>query len=113
MRILKALFNLGLSIIQTLFAGLVLSKMWGWFITPKFVNAPKLDYLDAVGVSMVVNFFFVGLLVAITMAQYEGVKRSAKAMMNITDKSIIVKLFMIVVVYPLSLLGAFIWHHFI
>jgi len=105
--VLKFLFNIALGILQALFGGFVLSKMWAWFIVPKFAGAPNLSYLDSVGVSMTVNFLLLGLYMSSAMGEKETEGVDA------WTKGIIKSAIMIILVYPLTLLAAYVWHQFI
>lgn len=44
-----------------LFLGKVLADLWRWFILPIFAGAPQITYLQAVGLTLVVGFFKIGL----------------------------------------------------
>lgn len=48
-----------LMILNSIFGGIVLSIIWGWFIIPVF-HTVSMNYLQAIGVSFVVSFFFKG-----------------------------------------------------
>lgn len=102
----KIMFNFAFSIAQALFGGYVLSRLWAWFITPKFTGAPALNYLDCVGVMIVVSFFLMGLSVSIASV-------SSKKDEDVLTMSIVRSLATIVILYPLALLSGYIWHQFI
>lgn len=103
--LLKFLFNVGFGIVQALFRGYVLSRLWEWFITPKFTSAPHLGYLDCVGLMIVVGFFTSGLTMSMA--------RMGEKEEDPLGVSIVKSLVMTLVVYPLTLLSAYIWHQFI
>lgn len=103
--ILKFLFNIAFGIVQTLFGGFVLSKLWAWFINPSFPGAPRLDYLHCVGLMFVVGFFTSGVVMALGKV---GDKDE-----DVMATGILKSLVMILLVYPVTLLSAYIWHQFI
>lgn len=98
------LFLVGLGIITSLFGGFVLACMWQWFIVPVFTSAPHLDYLHAVGLSYVSSFPFV-----FTNAKLMQSTENQEGGWTAPFSSTLVLLLM----YSLMLLGAFIWHQFI
>lgn len=49
-----------MSIPVSLLGGVVLADLWRWFIEPVF-DVPSLNYMQAVGLSLVVGFFHIGL----------------------------------------------------
>lgn len=102
----KIMFNFAFGIVQALFGGLVLSKLWAWFITPKFSSAPHLNYLDCVGLMITVGFFLSGM----TMAIASGTSKKDEDALSM---GIVKSLVMILIVYPLTLLSAYVWHQFI
>lgn len=105
--VLKFLFIIGLSVAQSLAGGLVLSKFWAWFITSKFGDVRSMNYLDCVGLMIVVGFFQAISAVA-------NIKVDEKKSDTSTGTTIIVKqLAVIFILYPLMLLSGFIWHQFI
>lgn len=108
-KLLKILFNLVFSIVQAMVGGVVLSKFWAWFINPKFTSAPTLNYLDCVGVMLVVGFLLLDLRVSV--AQVDA-RLKPKDEDDVT-LSIIRNVAMIFVVYPIMLLVGFIWRQFI
>lgn len=108
-KLLKILFNLLFSVVQSMVGGFVLSKFWAWFINPKFTSAPILNYLDCVGVMLVVGFLLSGL--GMSVAQVDA-RLKSKDEDDIT-LSIVRNLAMILIVYPITLLVGFIWHQFI
>lgn len=38
----------------------VFTQLWGWFILPLFTTAPALTYIQAIGLSLVLTFYFSG-----------------------------------------------------
>jgi hypothetical protein len=105
--VLKFLFIIGLSVAQSLAGGFVLSRFWTWFINPKFTSAPLLNYLDCVGLMIIIGFFQ-------AISAVSNVKVDEKKSDTSTGTTIIVKqLAVILVLYPLMLLSGFIWHQFI
>lgn len=105
--VVKVLVQVGLAIVSSLFAGLVLSKMWGWFIVPKFAGAPALDYLSAVGVNITIGFFFSSLYWDLHMSQAKEKDEDSLAV------AIVKSLVKIVIFYPLVLLVGWVWHQFL
>lgn len=112
MSVLKFLFSVVFSIIQSMVGGFVLSKFWEWFINPKFTSAPVLNYLDCIGVMMVANLLLTSVLMAVgqveTLVQDQGKEKK-----DTLTVAIVRSLAMILIVYPLALLIGFTWHQFI
>lgn len=97
---LKIVFNIGFGVVKTLFAGLILSKMWMWFIVSRFAGVPTLDFAGGVGLMLFVSFFNVGKAVTEILAG-EGV-----AKVDVIYKNVV----LICVGYPLVFLMAYLWH---
>lgn len=110
--LLKFLFMMGFGVVQTLTGGFVLSKLWGWFITAAFSGAPGLTYMKAVGLIFTINFLLMGL----SMKDWDKDWNKKPTISDEPDwmtKSIIKSLVMVLLVYPLTLLSAYVWHQFI
>lgn len=108
-KLLRLLFKLALGVVSSLEAGFVLSKTWAWFIVPKFPGTPALNYLDCIGVSIVVNTFVLGLY----MNTLFGQPQDDIGDVDIIDDGVVKSIITIVVVYPILLLSAYVWHQFI
>lgn len=110
----KFLFLLGFNVLYVLEAGFVLSKLWLWFIVPKFASVPMLSYLDATGVMLVVYFFLIDVEVKIASAAMNI--ETTKSILNgtkplsTTITSISYNVVMMALVYPAALLFAYVWH---
>lgn len=103
---MKALFNLLLKIGSTLFGGYVFAQLWNWFLVRKFPSLPTLNFLDGVGLLIVFSFPLFGIF-------WDGVVSDAKKGKNDKDASTITavaSLIKLVVIYPLMLLVAYLWH---
>jgi hypothetical protein len=102
---MKTLFGLLLSIPKALIAGFIFSRVWNWFIATKFA-VPSLNYLDAVGVSIVIGY----ALLPLTLQ--DVVKDVKKAHPTIDDSTwgIIISVMMMVFIYPLAFGIAYLWH---
>lgn len=59
-KLIGFLVLIAVSIPVTLLSGLVLSDLWDWFILPVF-TVPPITFMQAVGLSLVVAFFKLGL----------------------------------------------------
>lgn len=113
---LKLMFTVAFGILQTLMGGLVLSKLWGWFISSrfdeygvsKFGGVRPLSYLDCVGLMIVINFCILSTTITSSMNRIMD-KEKLKEEDTLTN-AIAKSLAMIVIVYPLALLSGYIWH---
>ena len=110
---LKLVFNILFGIGQALFGALVLSKLWTWFIEPRFPGLPHMTTLNCVGLMIVVGFFSLNNTFASLKASDVSSKGKGADDHDFLSFGIIKSVTMIVVVYPLMLLTAFIWHQFI
>ncbi len=105
--VLKYLFGLAVGIASTLFGGFVLSKFWAWFINPKFASAPRLGYLDCVGLMLFVAFFTMNL------SEASGPAKEGEGEDDFVDDSLRKSATMIFCGYPVLLLSGYVWHYFI
>lgn len=105
---MKTFFNFLLSIAVSLFGGFILTKMWGWFIAPKF-GLPQIGIVEAVGISTVVNFVLIG--VHLSNAYAEARKKHDD--IDNDTYNLIKTIVTGAIVYPFCLLGAYIWHLFL
>jgi len=105
---MKSFFNILLSIGVSIFGGFILAQMWSWFIAPKF-GLPHLSIVEAVGISTVINFMLMGLHIN-TMWNEVKEKHSE---LNDGTLGIIKTVVTGVFIYPLCLLGAYVWHLFL
>lgn len=110
MKIIKFLFSFGLSILQTLGAGYVLSKYWAWFVVTAFASAPALSYMRCIGLAMFTNLMLMGLYMKDFSAR---VDQKTDDLGEHLTKSITKSLAYLIVIYPLALLTGWIWHQFI
>lgn len=110
-RLLRILFSVLFSVVQSMVGGFVLSKLWAWFINPKFTSAPALNYLDCVGVMQVVGFALSGLGMA--LGEINARLKPKDEDETALGASIAKNLAMILIVYPTMLLVGFTWHQFI
>ena len=69
---LKTLALAGSMLVLMLVGGGTLDVLWGWFIEPVFLSAPDLTLGTALGVSLVVSFFLMGMAKVDMNAQTEG-----------------------------------------
>lgn len=107
MKVLSWLFYVALLMLQTLFGGFVLSKLWQWFIVTKFSMLPALNYLDCVGLTLTANF----LMTPMILRQAEiGTQLGADISL---PTGIIRSLIIMVVLYPVALGVGFFWHLFV
>jgi hypothetical protein len=98
-------FIIGISILTTMFGGVVLSKLIEWFINPKFMNMPHLNYLDCVGLMNVAGFFMTAY--AVMIAKSDKTDSDTMAI-------ILVKQFtLLFVAYPMVLGIGYFWHRII
>lgn len=107
MKLLSWLFYVALLILQMLFGGLVLSKLWRWFVITKFANLPHLNYLDCVGVILTANF----VLFPVILQQAE-INQKLGSDTSLTT-GIIRSLVIMAIVYPMALGVGFFWHLFV
>jgi ATP/ADP translocase len=105
---LKVALQGALLVVSSLFAGLVLSKMWRWFIVPKFTSAPELDYLSAVGVNLTVSFFLAGVLMHMPTDKDDKADPLTKSIAQSAQSAAMILFF-----YPFLLFIAYLWHQFI
>ena len=103
---MKTLFNMLLSIPQTLLGGFVFAHLWNWFIIRKFPTAPGLTYMDAVGLMIVCSFPFLSLHMANALKQH----RQERPDVDDGIRQIGASLATIFIIYPLLLLTAYLWH---
>ncbi len=103
---LKALFTILLTVPSALMGGLVFSKMWNWFLVRLFPTAPHLGVLDSVGLLMVLGFPLLSL--AVRDAKEEIKKKHPD--MSSEAIAIAWSIVMTLLVYPLCLFFAWIWH---
>lgn len=115
---MKYIFNFGLGIINTLFKGYILSKLWLWFIVPKF-GLPTISYLEAVGLLLTIGIFTLDII-TITAFSSGNLKKDSTPSnetdaikLDDGDYGIIKSLLMTFVLLPLGLASAYIWHQFI
>lgn len=98
---LRNLFiTLVLGIPNTLMGAFVLSKMWGWFIAPKFGVVP-LGLLDSVGVMFVAG--------AILGPWFFYAKTNEK---DDGESNVMKLLITMLFIHPFGLLFGFLWHQF-
>ena len=61
MKELKEFFwGIIIMVIELLLSGLIILKLWNWFITITF-NIPELDLVKAMGLCLVINLFMIKL----------------------------------------------------
>jgi hypothetical protein len=96
-----------LGVVNALVGGIVLSRMWAWFVTPTFTHLPALSYTAAVGLLIIVNF----MLIPYSPERASEVETAKKHGLMMT--AIYKSLSYVFIVYPLALLSAYIWHQFI
>lgn len=104
---LRHLFTLALSIGNTLLGGLVLLKLWGWFLLTVFTSAPRLDFVHAVGLDFLLSFPFLVLLVRSQRIRDYQTKGGEE---ETTD--VIAGQLMLAVCQAILLFYSFIWHSF-
>ena len=93
--------------LQTLVGGFVLSKLWAWFIVPKFTGAPSLGYVDAVGVGLVVHTLLASLFVAVSTRQPSNPDNDKPLALAVRS------LVMALLGYPFALLSGYLWSLFL
>ena len=98
--------RLALSIPVTLFGGHIFSKMWAWFVVPRFQGAPRLSLLDSVGLLITLDFPLMTLVMLFTRQQVKNESPET------SDFSIDVGIALVtlILVYPMLLLTTSIWH---
>ena len=100
----KFVLALASGIGQTLMGGFVFSKLWAWFIVGKFTGAPSLDYLEAIGVSLVFHFLLLGVQFNLTELSRKVTREEGEY------DNIIRTLVFCLVMYPAMLLIGYLWH---
>ncbi len=110
MKIIQFLFMFGLSILQTLGAGYVLSRYWAWFVVTAFTSAPQLSYMRCIGLAMFVNIMLMGLYMKDFGRDLDKKTDDTGTFMT---KAIFKSVAYLVIIYPLALLTGWIWHQFI
>lgn len=112
--ILKFLFSIGTGVLSSLAGGFVLMKYLQWFINPKFSAFPTLNYLDCIGLMLVVCLFSIRNKFYALPTNKKAVEKKKLEEDEDTMGSFLVKNIVIVVaVYPGMLLAGYIWHQFI
>jgi len=100
------LFNIAFGIVRNLVAGWCLACYWSWFIVTAF-NAPQLDYLHAVGVTMTVGFaaMAAGIATKADTTEARSVNEAfAKAIGSHLGH---------IIIFPIVTGIAYVWHLFI
>lgn len=97
-----------LGIGQTIFAGVVLSKLWLWYIVRTFDVKP-LSVIGAIGVLFIVEFL---LFTMTTRQSFEKLRATKYSDLDDDEFTIVKKLFMILGLYPLTLGLAYVWQLF-
>ena len=95
-----------LGVANQIWKAFILALVWGWFVAPKF-GLPRLSVVDAAGVSIFANFVLSDLLLATVWTKVDE-KFGADDNKKVLMRSVATGAF----VYPLALLGAYIWHQF-
>ena len=103
---MKALFNLLLSIPTALAGGFIFAHLWNWFIVRLFPSMPHMTFLDAIGVLIVLSF----PLLSIHMGNIGKELREKHPDMDPSTQSIITSLVTLLVIYPILLGVAYLWH---
>ncbi len=104
---MKMIVNMLLSIPKLLIASFILTKTWDWFIASKF-GLPHLSIVDGVGLMFVAQLIYLPLQTASIKA--DMLRKNPNADSDTYD--IYISVAMMLVVYPLCFLSAYIWHQF-
>jgi len=88
--------------------GLVLSRLWAWFVTPVFTSLPRLSTGTAIGLMLVIEFLLSGVSMLASLDITEDTDWE-----EVFVKAIVRDVLFIVLVYPLTFAGAFAWHQLI
>jgi len=108
---LVSLFSFGMSIVRTIVSGYVFSLFWTWFIEPKV--GISVSNHEAIGFMIFFSFLTLHINVSeLTNAignslkgpLYEGYAKHVDLITHIA---------LVVAVYPIMLLSAYIWHLFL
>lgn len=109
-RKMKYIITLALGIPKLVFASVIFSNMWAWFIVPKF-GLPPMSWQAALGVIYLASFLQLDgvLQVAYANAKLESEAKDGSPIDNgtFTIMSILLTTFGM---YPLVFLCAYIWH---
>ena len=105
---IKSLLNIGGGICISILSGIILSKMWGWFIVSVF-HLPALSVLNAIGVIIVVQF----LTLKQKLNDLEKDMKEKEPWNKYSDSAVhifgnIARAF----VYGMAFLTAYVWHLF-
>lgn len=102
---LSSIFNFLLAIPSSLAGGYVFAQLWNWFVIRKFPGLPALDFLDAVGLLMVISFPLFGIFWA---DMIKDAKREGKSDAGVV--AAIGSVIKLVIIYPLMYGIAYLWH---
>jgi hypothetical protein len=99
----------GFSFLNSVVEGFILSKMWQWFILSKFPNAPIFTWVDAFGISWMINFVLNEIRTA-TVTVVDGMVPANVDILSFHVNKYLTKIF---VNHPLTLFIAWMWWKYV
>jgi len=103
--ILRVPLFFGFSCINNIVEGFILSKMWLWFIMSKFPHVPVISWIDAFGISWMINFILNDIRTA-SMMNADALLPKDTDVLSVYISKNLTKIF---INHPLTLLVAWSW----
>jgi hypothetical protein len=102
---MKLFASIVLNVVKALVGGFVFAHLWNWFIVRK-LGLPSLSYMEALGILMVITFPLLNMelnqLVARTKEEHPD--------LDAADLGLASTAMMVMLVYPITLGVAYVWH---